>query len=192
MPRMDISWSMEDRLRSLPSAPRRVCPWQELRVEPVIESTGRFTDARQAARHLEAGAKRVVIAAPARGEDITVNMGVNHDATDPAKHRIISNGSCTTNCLSLTAVALSRAFGIRSGVMNTIHSYTNSQVILDTVHKDLRRARAPGLNIIPTLTGARAIFTVLPELKGRLNGLALWVPSRQSRWWTSPSSWTSR
>ena len=109
MPRMDISWSMEDRLRSLPSAPRRVCPWQELRVEPVIESTGRFTDARQAARHLEAGAKRVVIAAPARGEDITVNMGVNHDATDPAKHRIISNGSRTTNCAGVSARVDGRA-----------------------------------------------------------------------------------
>lgn len=153
-------------------------PWREHGVELVIESTGRFTDAKEAARHLEAGAKRVVITAPAKGEDIAVNMGVNHNAYDPAKHRIISNGSCTTNCLSVTASVLSRAFGIRSGVMNTIHSYTNSQVILDTVHKDLRRARAAGLNIIPTTTGAaRAIFTVLPELTGKLNGLALRVPT---------------
>jgi glyceraldehyde 3-phosphate dehydrogenase len=123
-------------------------PWRELGVELVIESTGRFTDAKQAARHLEAGAKRVVITPPAKGEDITVNMGVNHDAYDPAKHRIISNGSCTTNCLSVTAAVLSRTFGIRSGVMNTIHSYTNSQLVLDSIHKDLRRARAAGLSIL--------------------------------------------
>ncbi len=153
-------------------------PWRDHGVELVIESTGRFTDAEKAAGHLKGGARRVVISAPATGEDITVNMGVNHTAYDPAKHRIISNGSCTTNCLSVTAMVLSRTFGIRSGFMNTVHSYTNDQVILDVVHSDLRRARAAALNIIPTTTGAaRAVFLVLPELKGKLNGLALRVPT---------------
>jgi glyceraldehyde 3-phosphate dehydrogenase len=153
-------------------------PWREHGVELVIESTGRFTDAKKAAAHLEGGAKRVVISAPATNDDVTVNMGVNHSAYDPAKHRIVSNGSCTTNCLSVTAMVLSRQFGIRSGFMNTVHSYTNDQVILDVVHSDLRRARAAALNIIPTTTGAaKAIFLVLPELKGKLNGLALRVPT---------------
>jgi glyceraldehyde 3-phosphate dehydrogenase len=153
-------------------------PWRDHGVELVIESTGRFTDAKKAAAHLEGGAKRVVISAPATNEDVTVNMGVNHTAYDPAKHRVVSNGSCTTNCLSVTAMVLSRQFGIRSGFMNTVHSYTNDQVILDVVHSDLRRARAAALNIIPTTTGAaKAIFLVLPELKGKLNGLALRVPT---------------
>jgi glyceraldehyde 3-phosphate dehydrogenase len=153
-------------------------PWRDRGVDLVVESTGRFTDAEKAAGHLHGGARRVVISAPATGEDITVNMGVNHTAYDPSKHRIVSNGSCTTNCLSVTALVLSRAFGIRAGFMNTVHSYTNDQVILDVVHKDLRRARAAALNIIPTTTGAaRAIFLVLPELKGKLNGLALRVPT---------------
>jgi glyceraldehyde 3-phosphate dehydrogenase (phosphorylating) len=153
-------------------------PWSDHGVELVIESTGRFTEAEKAAGHLKGGAKRVVISAPATGEDITVNMGVNHTAYDPSKHRIVSNGSCTTNCLSVTAMVLSRTFGIRSGFMNTIHSYTNDQVILDVVHSDLRRARAAALNIIPTTTGAaRAISLVLPELKGKLNGLSLRVPT---------------
>jgi glyceraldehyde 3-phosphate dehydrogenase len=153
-------------------------PWRDHGVELVIESTGRFTDAKKAAGHLQGGARRVVISAPATGEDVTVNMGVNHTAYDPSKHRIVSNGSCTTNCLSVTAMVLSRGFGIRSGFMNTIHSYTNDQVILDVVHQDLRRARAAALNIIPTTTGAaKAIFLVLPELKGKLNGLALRVPT---------------
>jgi glyceraldehyde 3-phosphate dehydrogenase len=153
-------------------------PWRDHGVELVVESTGRFTDAKKAAGHLEGGARRVVISAPATGEDVTVNMGVNHAAYDPAKHRIVSNGSCTTNCLSVTAMVLSRTFGIRSGFMNTVHSYTNDQVILDVVHSDLRRARAAALNIIPTTTGAaKAIFLVLPELKGKLNGLALRVPT---------------
>ena len=153
-------------------------PWRDHGVELVVESTGRFTDAKKAAAHLEGGAKRVLISAPATNEDVTVNMGVNHTAYDPAKHRIVSNGSCTTNCLSVTAMVLSRQFGIRSGFMNTVHSYTNDQVILDVVHSDLRRARAAALNIIPTTTGAaKAIFLVLPELKGKLNGLALRVPT---------------
>ena len=153
-------------------------PWRDHGVELVIESTGRFTDAKKAAGHLEGGAKRVVISAPATHEDVTVNMGGTHKAYDPAKHRNVSNGSCTTNCLSVTAMVLSRQFGIRSGFMNTVHSYTNDQVILDVVHSDLRRARAAALNIIPTTTGAaKAIFLVLPELKGKLNGLALRVPT---------------
>ncbi len=153
-------------------------PWRDHGIELVIESTGRFTDAKKAAGHLEGGAKRVVISAPATNEDVTVNMGVNHTAYDPGKHRVISNGSCTTNCLSVTAMVLSRSFGIKGGFMNTVHSYTNDQVILDVVHSDLRRARAAALNIIPTTTGAaKAIFLVLPELKGKLNGLALRVPT---------------
>jgi glyceraldehyde 3-phosphate dehydrogenase len=153
-------------------------PWKQHGVDVVIESTGRFTEAQKAAAHLQGGARRVVISAPATGEDITVNMGVNHTAYDPAKHRVISNGSCTTNCLSVTAKVLSQNFGIVAGFMNTVHSYTNDQVILDVVHKDLRRARAAALNIIPTTTGAaKAINLVLPELKGKLNGLALRVPT---------------
>jgi glyceraldehyde 3-phosphate dehydrogenase len=153
-------------------------PWRDHGVELVIESTGRFTDAQKAAGHLQGGARRVVISAPATGEDITVNMGVNHTAYDPAKHRVVSNGSCTTNCLSVTAMVLSKTFGIRSGFMNTVHSYTNDQVILDVVHHDIRRARAAALNIIPTTTGAaKAIFLVLPELKGKMAGLSLRVPT---------------
>jgi glyceraldehyde 3-phosphate dehydrogenase len=153
-------------------------PWRQHGVELVIESTGHFTDAQKAAGHLQGGAKRVVITAPATGEDITVNMGVNHTAYDPANHKIVSNGSCTTNCLSVTAMVLSRTFGIIAGFMNTVHSYTNDQVILDVVHKDLRRARAAALNIIPTTTGAaKAIFLVLPELKGKMSGLSLRVPT---------------
>ena len=153
-------------------------PWKQHGVDIVIESTGRFTDAAKAAGHLQGGARRVVISAPATGEDLTVNMGVNHTVYDPAKHHVISNGSCTTNCLSVTAVVLSRSFGIVAGFMNTVHSYTNDQVILDVVHKDLRRARAAALNIIPTTTGAaKAIFLILPELKGKLNGLSLRVPT---------------
>lgn len=153
-------------------------PWRDHGVELVIESTGRFTEAQKAAGHLQGGARRVVISAPATGEDITVNMGVNHTAYDPAKHRIVSNGSCTTNCLSVTAMVLSKTFGIRSGFMNTVHSYTNDQVVLDVVHHDIRRARAAALNIIPTTTGAaKAIFLVLPELKGKMSGLSLRVPT---------------
>jgi len=153
-------------------------PWKQHGVDVVIESTGHFTAAEKAAGHLQGGAKRVVISAPATGEDLTVNMGVNHTAYDPAKHKVISNGSCTTNCLSVTAKVLDESFGIAAGFMNTIHSYTNDQVILDTVHKDLRRARAAGLSIIPTTTGAaKAINLVLPGLRGKLNGLAMRVPT---------------
>lgn len=153
-------------------------PWADLGVELVIESTGLFTDADKAAAHLRAGAKKVIISAPAKGEDITIVLGVNEGMYDPAKHRIISNASCTTNCLAPTAKVLNDAFGIERGLMDTIHSYTNDQRILDVVHKDLRRARTAGVNIIPTTTGAaRALALVIPELKGRFDGMSLRVPT---------------
>jgi glyceraldehyde 3-phosphate dehydrogenase len=153
-------------------------PWGDLGVEIVVESTGFFTDADKAAAHLKGGAKKVIISAPAKGEDITMVLGVNDNMYDPAKHSIISNASCTTNCLAPTAKVLHDAFGIERGLMNTIHSYTNDQRILDQVHKDLRRARAAGANIIPTTSGAaRALALVMPELKGRFDGLSLRVPT---------------
>ncbi len=153
-------------------------PWGDLGVQLVIESTGFFTDADKAAAHLKGGAKKVIISAPAKGEDITIVLGVNDHMYDPAKHTIISNASCTTNCLAPTAKVLNDAFGIEHGLMNTIHSYTNDQRILDQVHKDLRRARTAGANIIPTTTGAaRALALVIPELKGRFDGMSLRVPT---------------
>src|SRR5947209_10940238 len=153
-------------------------PWGDLGVEIVIESTGLFTDANKASAHLQGGAKKVIISAPAKGEDITMVLGVNEDMYDPAKHNIISNASCTTNCLAPAAKVLNDAFGIERGLMNTIHSYTNDQRILDQVHKDLRRARPAGANIIPTTTGAaRALSLVIPELKGRFDGMSLRVPT---------------
>jgi len=153
-------------------------PWRDYGVEIVVESTGRFTDADQAGAHRQGGAKKVIISAPAKGEDVTVVLGVNDDAYDPAKHTIISNASCTTNCIAPVVKVLHDAFGVQSGFMTTIHSYTNDQVILDTVHKDLRRARSAAMNIIPTTTGAaRAVALVMPELKGRLDGLAFRVPT---------------
>jgi len=153
-------------------------PWSDYGVELVIESTGFFTDADKAAAHLRGGAKKVIISAPAKGEDITIVLGVNQDMYDPAKHNIISNASCTTNCLAPAAKVLNDAFGIERGLMNTIHSYTNDQRILDQVHKDLRRARTAGANIIPTSTGAaRALALVIPELKGRFDGMSLRVPT---------------
>jgi glyceraldehyde 3-phosphate dehydrogenase len=153
-------------------------PWGTVGAEVVVESTGRFTASERAAGHLQGGARRVVISAPAKGEDITVNMGVNHELYDPAKHKIVSNGSCTTNGLSVTAKILSRQFGIKRGLMTTVHSYTNTQRILDVVSDDLREARAAAENIIPASTGAaKAIFLVLPELKGKLTGIALRVPT---------------
>jgi len=152
-------------------------PWADLGVDIVIESTGFFTDAAAAGKHVSAGAKKVIISAPARNEDVTVVMGVNHETYDPAAHTIISNASCTTNCLAPMAKVLNDEFGIVKGLMTTIHAYTNDQVILDFPHKDLRRARAAALNMIPTTTGAaKAISLVLPELKGKLDGYAMRVP----------------
>jgi glyceraldehyde 3-phosphate dehydrogenase len=152
-------------------------PWGKLGAEVVIESTGIFTKAADAKKHLSAGAKKVVISAPATDEDITIVMGVNHEKYDGSKHHIISNASCTTNCLAPMAKVLNDQFGIVRGLMTTIHAYTNDQVILDFPHKDLRRSRAAALSIIPTSTGAaKAISLVLPELKGKLDGYALRVP----------------
>ncbi len=152
-------------------------PWADLGADVVIESTGRFTSADDARKHIQAGAKKVIISAPAKGEDITIVMGVNDAAYDPARHEIISNASCTTNCVAPMAKVLHDSFGIVKGMMTTIHAYTNDQVILDFPHSDLRRARAAAQNIIPTTTGAaRATSLVLPELKGRLDGMAMRVP----------------
>ncbi len=153
-------------------------PWKDLRVDIVIESTGRFADRPSAARHLDAGAKWVIISAPAKEPDATVCMGVNEETIDPSKHKVISNASCTTNCLAPVAKIVHNEFGIVKGLMTTIHSYTNDQRILDLPHKDLRRARAAALNMIPTTTGAaKAVGLVLPELKGKLNGMAIRVPT---------------
>jgi len=153
-------------------------PWGDMGVEIVVESTGLFTDAAKAQAHLQSGAKKVIISAPAKGEDITVVLGVNEQKYDPSKDRIISNASCTTNCLAPVAKVLLDNFGIKRGLMTTVHSYTNDQRILDQVHKDLRRARAAAINMIPTTTGAaKAIGLVLPELKGRMHGFALRVPT---------------
>ncbi|MBS4190369.1 type I glyceraldehyde-3-phosphate dehydrogenase [Bacillus sp. FJAT-49705] len=152
--------------------------WGDLGVDVVIESTGRFTKREDAAKHLEAGAKKVIISAPASNEDITIVMGVNHEKYDAANHHVISNASCTTNCLAPFAKVLNDKFGIKRGMMTTIHSYTNDQQILDLPHKDYRRARAAAENIIPTTTGAaKAVSLVLPELKGKLNGGAVRVPT---------------
>lgn len=153
-------------------------PWGDLGVDIVVESTGLFTDANKAKAHLEAGAKKVIISAPGKNEDITIVLGVNEDQYDPSKHHIISNASCTTNCLAPVAKVLNDSFGIKKGLMTTVHAYTNDQRILDQAHKDLRRARAAGMSIIPTTTGAaKAVALVLPELKGKLNGFAMRVPT---------------
>jgi glyceraldehyde 3-phosphate dehydrogenase len=153
-------------------------PWGDLGVDIVLESTGIFTDASKARAHLDAGAKKVIISAPAKGEDVTVVLGVNESAYDPDRHSIISNASCTTNCLAPTAKVVHDRFGIRRGLMNTIHSYTNDQSVLDVAHKDPRRARAAALNIIPTTTGAaKALALVMPDLKGRFDGFSLRVPT---------------
>jgi glyceraldehyde 3-phosphate dehydrogenase len=152
-------------------------PWKDLGVDVVVESTGFFTDASKAKGHVDAGAKKVIISAPAKNEDITVVMGVNHNDYDPSAHTVISNASCTTNCLAPMAKALNDEFGIVKGLMTTIHAYTQDQNLQDAPHKDLRRARAAALNIVPTSTGAaKAIGLVLPELKGKLDGYALRVP----------------
>ena len=153
-------------------------PWKDLGVDIVFESTGLFTDRDAAAKHLAAGAKKVIITAPAKKPDVTLVLGVNDAMYDPAKHQIISNASCTTNCLAPIAKVIHERFGIRKGWMTTIHSYTNDQQLLDLPHKDLRRARAAGLSMIPTTTGAAvAVGEVLPELKGRLDGFAMRVPT---------------
>jgi glyceraldehyde 3-phosphate dehydrogenase len=154
-------------------------PWREYGVEIVIESTGLFTDATKAAAHLEGGAKKVIISAPAKNEDITVVLGVNEDQYDPAKHRVMSNASCTTNCIAPVVKVLHDTFGVSKGLMSTIHAYTNDQRILDQFHKDLRRARTAATNIIPTTTGAaKAVTQVIPELKGRIHGLAFRIPTQ--------------
>jgi len=153
-------------------------PWESVGAQVVIESTGRFTNAEDAKKHLRGAVKKVIISAPAKNEDITIVMGVNEDKYDAAKHNVISNASCTTNCLAPVAKVVNDNFGIVSGTMTTIHSYTNDQVILDFPHKDLRRARAAALSMIPTSTGAaKAIYLAIPELKGKLDGFAMRVPT---------------
>jgi glyceraldehyde 3-phosphate dehydrogenase len=153
-------------------------PWKSLGADYVVESTGLFTDAEKAKAHMQAGARKVIISAPAKNEDITIVMGVNHEKYDPAKHNIVSNASCTTNCLAPLAKVLNDSFGIVKGQMTTVHSYTNDQKILDLPHKDLRRARAAAQSMIPTSTGAaKAIYLAIPELKGKLDGVAIRVPT---------------
>ena len=167
-----------DFIKSLSEPDPAKLPWSDLGVEIVIESTGRFRDREGASKHLQAGAKKVIITAPAKKPDLTVVLGVNEGTYDPSSHHIISNASCTTNCLAPAAKVVQDAFGIVKGVMTTIHSYTNDQRILDLPHKDLRRARAAALNIIPTTTGAaRALALVIPELEGKFDGFAMRVPT---------------
>jgi len=166
-----------DELRVIAERDPANLPWKELGAEIVIESTGIFTDRDKAAAHLEAGAQKVLISAPAKNEDLTVVLGVNDDQYDPATHHVISNASCTTNCVAPMAKVIDDAFGLEQGFMTTVHAYTNDQNILDLPHKDLRRARAAAVNIIPTSTGAaKATGLVLPQLKGKLDGMALRVP----------------
>lgn len=167
-----------DEIKALAERDPGALPWGDLGVDIVVESTGRFTDRDSAGKHLEAGAKKVIISAPAKKEDLTVVLGVNEDAYDPGKHHIISNASCTTNCLAPAAKVINDHFTIQRGLMTTIHSYTNDQQILDLPHKDLRRARAAALNIIPTTTGAaKAVALVIPDLKGKFDGFAIRVPT---------------
>lgn len=166
------------RIRVLAEKDPAMLPWKDLGVQVVVESTGRFTKKADAAKHLEAGAKKVIISAPAKDEDITIVMGVNEKRYDPQLHNVLSNASCTTNCLAPVAKVLHEKFGIKRGFMTTVHSVTNDQQILDLPHKDLRRARAASMSIIPTTTGAaKAVGLVLPELKGKLNGFAMRVPT---------------
>jgi len=166
------------RLRVLSETDPSKLPWKELEVDVVIESTGRFTERSAAAKHLEAGAQKVVISAPAKGPDVTICLGVNEEMYDKARHDVISNASCTTNCLAPMAKVLVDNFGVEKGFMTTIHAYTNDQTVLDFPHKDLRRARAAAINMIPTSTGAaKAIGLVLPQLKGKLDGYAMRVPT---------------
>ena len=158
--------------------------WTSLGAQIVVESTGKFTDKKDASKHLQGTVKKVIISAPAKEEDITIVLGVNENTYDPAKHNVISNASCTTNCLAPVVKVLHEKFGIQKGSMTTIHSYTNDQNVLDFPHKDLRRARAAALNMIPTTTGAaKAIALVMPELKGKLDGYAMRVPTPDVSWW---------
>jgi glyceraldehyde 3-phosphate dehydrogenase len=167
-----------DEIQVLSEKDPAALPWKDFGIDVVLESTGRFTDAKEARKHVTAGAKKVIISAPAKGEDITIVMGVNDDKYDPARHTIISNASCTTNCVVPMVKVVRDAFGFRHGSMVTIHSYTNDQVILDLPHKDLRRARAAAVSIIPTTTGAaKATALVIPELKGKIDGIAIRVPT---------------
>ena len=167
-----------DTMRVLAEKDPAKLPWKDLKVDLVLESTGRFTDREQAALHLQGGAKKVIISAPAKKEDITIVYGVNHEVYDPAKHHILSNASCTTNCLVPVVKVIMDRFGFVSGFMTTVHSYTNDQQILDLPHKDLRRARAAAISIIPTTTGAaKATGLVIPQLKGKIDGVALRVPT---------------
>ena len=167
-----------DEIRVFAEKDPSALPWKDLGVDIVIESTGRFTGREDAARHIEAGARKVIISAPAKNEDITVVLGVNHEDYDPANHHVISNASCTTNCLAPVVKVLLDEFGFVRGQMTTVHSYTNDQQILDLPHKDLRRARAAGLSIIPTTTGAaKATSLVIPEVKGKIDGVAMRVPT---------------
>jgi len=165
-------------IRALAEKDPNALPWRDLDIDIVIESTGRFTDAEKARAHINAGCKKVIITAPAKGEDITICLGVNDEQFDLERHHIISNASCTTNCLAPVAKVLQDRFGIRRGLMTTIHSYTMDQNLQDNIHKDLRRARAAAMNIVPTTTGAaKAVALVIPELKGKFDGFALRVPT---------------
>ena len=167
-----------DRLKVLSERDPSQLPWGEMGVDIVVESTGVFSDREKAALHLAAGAKKVIISAPAKGEDITICMGVNNEKYNPDSHHIISNASCTTNCLAPAAKVVNDTVGIEQGLMTTVHSYTTDQRILDFVHEDLRRARAAGMNIIPTTTGAaKAVSLVVPELEGKFDGMAMRVPT---------------
>ncbi len=167
-----------DEVKVLSEKDPTALPWQELGIDVVVESTGLFRDREKASKHLQAGAKKVIISAPAKNEDVTVVLGVNHDAYDPDKHHIISNASCTTNCLAPVVKVLVDRFGFRHGLMTTVHSYTNDQNILDLPHKDLRRARAAAMSMIPTTTGAaKATALVIPEVKGKIDGMAIRVPT---------------
>jgi glyceraldehyde 3-phosphate dehydrogenase len=167
-----------DELRVFAEKDPAALPWKDLGVDVVIESTGRFTKRDDAAKHLQAGARKVIISAPAKNEDVTIVLGVNEESYDPERHDVISNASCTTNCLAPVVKVLLDEFGFRRGLMTTIHSYTNDQQILDLPHKDLRRARAAAMSIIPTTTGAaKATALVIPEVKGRIDGMAMRVPT---------------
>jgi len=167
-----------DKIQALAEKDPALLKWGDLGVDIVIESTGRFTDKASAGKHITAGAKKVIISAPAKDEDITICLGVNDEKYDPATHHVVSNASCTTNCLAPAAKVINDKYGIKRGLMTTVHSYTNDQQILDLPHKDLRRARAAALNIIPTTTGAaKAVSLVIPELKGKFDGMAMRVPT---------------